>query len=50
MLYTRTNLHTRPNQNIKWIRQPVTFFEINTSKKLPEQLTTYVGRYEASKI
>ncbi len=32
------------NQNMKWIRQPVTFFEIKTSKKLPEQLTTYVWR------
>ncbi len=35
---------------MKWIRQPVIFFETKTSKKAPEQLTTYVGRYEASKI
>jgi len=29
---------------MKWIRQPVAFFEIKASKKAPEQLTTYVGR------
>ncbi len=34
----------KPNQNVKWIRQPVTFIAKTAIKPL-EQLTPYAGRY-----